>query len=340
VRSVAGVLAAAIVLAACGAGDGASAIGRDGSAEVTTSEAIAVGAPLASYSVTYRIEELHDDDVLTSTGVLTVDRPFRSRLRIIRDGEVQTLRVADLVYLASQTGDGDATATTPPPLVAPGDVRAVAVDLAQAPGDDVDECIDAAGLVLEEVVRDGDTITRRWVAESVDEAPRIDDGLFALPDATTIAPAQGGGSAQAVDPSTAPPGTFWQLDRDPAGFSHQARYAVVPPQAASADDPKTRDEVIAGVVDVYRRGIDVIVIDQGGTLGKVPPFGTRSGSETVDLGELARVAEWYPTPTGAEVRALLPPGRYVTLTGTVPADDLIALARALRPVEGTGLRYL
>ncbi|MDQ3107113.1 MAG: hypothetical protein M3Q68_04835, partial [Actinomycetota bacterium] len=38
-----------------------------------------------------------------------------------------------------------------------------------------------------------------------------------------------------------------------------------------------------------------------------------------------------------EVRAELAGSRFVRLAGTVPREALIALARTLRPVEGTGI---
>jgi hypothetical protein len=362
---IGGTLALAL-LAACSGGGGTETIGRDGSVRVDTPEAVAIGEPPDTYAITYRVEELVGDRVRTSTATLTVDRPFRSRLETRDGGTVVSLRVADFGYSGAKSERASALVVTAAPAAASGDVRTellvegagrevrrVAGAVCQvhrfgapllagevAPGDDVDECIDGDGLILEEIVRSSGVITRRWVAASIGHSPRVDDADFRLSDVKPLPTAEGGGSVQAVDPTSAPPGTFWQLDEPPPGFTRRGRYAVVPPQSARADDPETRSQVVAGVVDVFTRGPDVLLIDQGGTLGQVPPFGTQPGSDLVDLGALAKTGEWFPTPTGAEVRALIPPGRYVKVSGSLPADDLIAIARSLRPIEGTGLTYV
>ena len=333
---------------------------------VDTPSAVHIGEPIDAYAITYRVEEQDDGDVRIETVRLTVDRPFRSRLET-RDGDrVVSLRVADFTYLGTRDESGNETVLTAAPAAAPGDVRAdlivgdggrevrrVAGRVCQvhrfgAPlldgdvvaGAAVDECIDGDGLVLEEVVHDGGAIVRRWLAESVDTSPRVDAGEFRLPDVSPLPVAEGGGSARAVDPATEPPGQFWTLDAPPTGFALKGRYSVVPPQEARTDDPVTRPQVIAGVVDVFTRGSDVLLIDQGATLGRVPPFGAHPEGELVDLGVLARTGEWFLTPIGAEVRALIPPGRYVKVSGSLLADRLIAIAQALRPVEGEGLRFL
>ena len=354
-----------VVLAACGGG-GAKSIGRDGSVRVDTPAAVQVGRPLDAYAVEYRVEEQDGAKVRVTDATLTVDRPFRSRLET-RDGKkVQSLRVADFAYLGTRDADGASTALTAAPAAAPGEMRADLIlpdrgrevrrvagrdcqvhrfgapllDGDVVAGDTVDECIDGDGLVLEEVVHAHGAITRRWLARSVDMSPRTNTSMFRVPDVKPRPAAEGGGSVQAVDPDTAPAGQFWRLDDRPAGFALQGRYAVVPPQKARPDDPVTRAEVVAGIVDVFTRGSDVLLIDQGGTLGQIPPFGTKAGSELVDLGVLAKTAESFLVPTGAEVRALIPPGRYVKVSGSLPEARLVAIARTLEPIDGTGLTYL
>src|SRR5205823_3628561 len=67
----------------------------------------------------------------------------------------------------------------------------------------------------------------------------------------------------------------------PAGFVETGRYAVVPPQPRTPLDPSARLRLVSGVRDVYVRGADVIVVDQGGTLGGVAPFRPVIGVPTV-----------------------------------------------------------
>jgi hypothetical protein len=330
-----------VILAACSGGSSrAKAIDRDGSTRVSAPREVRVTNVLDAYSITYRVETVEDGKVTVDEAALTVQRPFRSRLEL-GDGSV---RVSDFGYLGHQPAKGKPSVYTAAPEAAGGDVRAdlVVDDTGREvrPGSGVDECIDADGLVLEEVVRDATTITRRWVATRVDTSPTTRTRDFRLRGVAPIPARDGGGSLQKVKPASAPPGPVWELDAPPPGFDLIGRYAVVPPQDASADDPETRDQVIAGIVDVFMRGHDVVFIEQGGTLGQVPPFGTAENGTVVDLGELARNAEWFPTVTGAEVRALLPPGRYVKVRGTLPADDLIAIARSLHERTGTGLTYI
>ena len=84
----------------------------------------------------------------------------------------------------------------------------------------------------------------------------------------------------------------------------------------------------------------VIVINQGGTLGQVPPaLPTVTGTAGVDLGALAKAAESYAMPWGAELRALLPPGRFVLIGGTLPSGDLVDIARQLHEIQGQGITY-
>ncbi|MEA3055260.1 MAG: hypothetical protein QOD30_692 [Actinomycetota bacterium] len=374
-RRIGALLLAVALLGACGGGGGndddtshtTPTIGRAGSTAVTTTAHVVIGAPPDTYEVHYRIEEVHRGRSETSTARLLVDAPFRSRLEIRRSTALVSLRVADLHYLGTRTTSG-ANVLTPSPRPAvdavradlvlhdeSGDVRSVAGrecemhqlgaplldnDGTYVAGDSVDVCVDHDGLVLEQLERVDGVLTRRWIATAVDATAVVTDDDVHLAGVAARAAKDGGGSVQAIEPSSAPPGSFWQLDAPPAGFTRVGRYAVVPPQGARPDDENTRSQVLAGIVDVFVRGSDVLVIDQGGTLGQVPPpLPTVTGSAGVDLGALAKAAESYAMPWGAEVRALLPPGRYVLVSGTLPSGDLIAVARQLHEIQGQGITY-
>jgi hypothetical protein len=365
------------LLAACGGGgnkipDGSASrttptIGRDGSTRVHTTDHVVIGAPPDAYEVRYRIEEVHRGTSERSTARLLVDEPFRSRLEIRRGSTLVSLRVADLHYLGTRTSAG-ATVLTPTPgpsvdAVRPdlvlhderGEVRSVlgrTCEMHQLggplldgdgtfkSGDTVDVCVDAHGLVLEQLERVDDLLTRRWIATAVDATATVNENDVHLAGLAARPAKDGGGSVQDIEPTSAPPGSFWQLDAPPVGFTRLGRYAVVPPQGARPDDENTRSQVIAGVVDVFVRGSDVLVVNQGGTLGQVPPpLPNVAGSAGVDLGALAKTGESYTTPWGAEVRALLPPGRYVLVDGTLPSGDLVDVARQLHEIQGNGITY-
>jgi hypothetical protein len=371
-RRVVAVLLAGALLAACSGGDDDATsskpvrIGRAGSVEVDSPTSVTVGAPLTAYAVSYRIEETDGDEVRTTSAELLVVRPYRSRLETLdEDGARVALRVVDFARTDQVKPGEDAKAFMPVPGPSPddvrsdllgpadGEVREVAGRACQvhhfgAPilagriidGDTTDTCIDADGIVLEEVVTAEDEITSRWLATDVDTEPVVDDADFVIAGAEVVPAAEGGGSVQEVEPDSMPPGTFYVLDAPPAGFTHRGRYAVVPPQDARPDDEKTRARVIAGVADVYERGIDVVVVEQGGTLGQVAPFGAEPDKPTIDsFDNVPGVADAGPTIHGGEVRVLVPPGRYVKVSGTLPIDDLIAITKRLQGVPGTQLVY-
>ena len=358
-RSTALLLALAL-LAACSGGGDDEAIDRD---EAPPVEAVELGDPLVAYEITYDVEERDGDDVVRREATRLVERPFRSRFE---SGEL--LRVADFGYFGEREPGDETEVLTAVPVPAPGDVRADLLDLddggevrriagrpcqvhtfgAQlllgivAEGEDTEACIDADGLVLEEVVRDEDGIVSRWVASRVDADPATTDDDFVLDGVVARGAAEGGGSLREVEPTSRSVGQFFEPAEVPTGFVHRGRYAVVPPQEANPDDENTRAHVIAGVVDVWVRGIDVLVLEQGGTLGRVPPFGGHPNGTPEDAlsAQYRGVAETIPGAHANEVRVLLPPGRYVKVVGTLPLADLVELVAALTSSEGDGLVYV
>jgi hypothetical protein len=201
-----------------------------------------------------------------------------------------------------------------------------------------DTCVDASGLVLEEVlVDDGRAIARR-IAESVEEDVALDDGLF--PTGTPNVQARnGGGSVRRLADGTTPPGPFFVADAVPEGFSALGRYSVVPPQAENFGDDLSREGFRrAGTADVYVRGLDVLVLEQGATLQGAPPFEVDPENPTVDLGPFG-TGEIRFSAAGNVVRAARDGGRYVQATGTLPPSELAAVLRSLREVPGGELVY-
>lgn len=357
-------LALAVMLVACADDDEPTTIEREGSDVVQDDSVSLQGSVLDAYAVTYRVQELDPEEgVRTASVELLVRRPFASR-RTVTGDELLGDRAAEL---GRRTEGAHLILPTPGP--APDDLRAdllfarddaieartvlgrtCAVFEIGAPllaggelalGEGTEICVDADGLVLEEVTVEDGEIVERWLATDVGTDPPAEIEVEGEP----VPVAEGGGSVRAIEPTSSPPGPFWVLDdaSAPEGFEHLGRYAVVPPQTARVDSAESRPRVVAGVVDVWVRGIDVLVVDQGGTLGNVAPFGTHPGSEDVDVGDVgvgALFAEAYLTRTGGEVRVLIPPGKYVRVSATLPIDEVVAVARALREVEGTTLAYI
>lgn len=357
---------------------GSVALDRDGG----RGERLTIGAEPAAYRIVFRLEQTtgNVDDVTVSTDVVSVQRPFQSRLDTKRGappgGALLSVQVGRFGHIETR-GQNRATATIAAvPGVAPSDVRigSIVGDLLErgqaelreqrevvgrrcqvlrtgrplsslgiAPPSEAeyaDNCVDAEGLVLEELyVVDGSPLSRR-VATSVDTSPDLAETLFRT-QKVTIPVEKGGGSVQEVAADRGPEGDdpFWELPAPPGGHTHMGRYSVVPPQAENFSDPLRRKFILATVADVYTDGPDLIVVDQGSTLEGGQAFTPApEGTPTVDVGELGS-AEIHLDAHGAELRVHTRAGAFVRAYGTVPVDSLARVLRELRPTTGTGLVY-
>jgi len=200
-----------------------------------------------------------------------------------------------------------------------------------------DTCIDAAGLILRETTVTNDHVTtdRRAVAVSVGAAS-VPDPPFTLAGAPTPFD-QGGGAFTALTFASRPPGGSWALLHPPAGFRWTGRYAVVPPQpqafaggsngAPSAGLPSS---LVTEIDDVFVRGSDAIVLQQGSSIGGAT-FNPPARSDAVDLGALGAGQLLYAA--NASTVTAEPGGgkRFIRLSGTLPPDVLVSLARSLVP---------
>lgn len=202
-----------------------------------------------------------------------------------------------------------------------------------------DACFDQAGLLLEEWwVVDGEPIRHRLAVE-VDRRHRRGIVGDLASQAPTIPAAQGGGSIRRMAPHSAPPGRFFVTDAVPAGFERLGRFSVIPPQGDVFANPEEREQIIASTADVWRRGIDLLVVDQGSTLGNVTPFELDPDGIEVELGLLGR-GEALLSLGGNEVRAVLDNGDFVRVYGTLPIADLVEVASSLVEVEGNEIVLL
>jgi hypothetical protein len=199
-----------------------------------------------------------------------------------------------------------------------------------------DACIDESGLLLEEWwVVDGDAIRHR-VAVDVDTEheppPAFGAGWSDVPPSLPLD--RGGGSILRLRAGSAPPGSFFDATgAAPAGFVHRGRYTVIPPQATAFSDESERGSIVASTADVWTRGADLLVVDQGGTLEQRRVYEVDPENELVPIEGLGD-AEIRLGLAGNEIRVLRPAGRFVRVVGTLPVDDLISVARSL--VEGVG----
>jgi hypothetical protein len=200
-----------------------------------------------------------------------------------------------------------------------------------AHGDQVLSCIDANGLILEQLVTSSGTLLLRREAVQVDTAPQLDPVTFSVQEAATTTTADGGGSVVQVPPSTLPPGPTWFLDHPPAGFTFQGHYAVAEPTSLDINGQPSSNRR-AGFTDVWTAGAGVLILDQGGTLFGSPAFSAAPGARPVALGALG-TGEEVPGARLGTVRVAMADGRYIRLAGTLPLDQLATLARTLRRAD-------
>ncbi len=331
---------------------------------VAEGEPLRIAAGPAVYEISY---DLRQPAAPTLAETVAVAQPFLSR-RTSRNERSET----SFARLASTPAQGTTTVVSPPPAAVdprPALVveRAVAEGVLQRreqrvvlgrrcqvfrsqssvaastisaplPGTYTDTCISADGLLLDEwQVMDG-----RPVRQRVATAVRT-DGITPLAPVSaepTLNAEQGGGSVLEVDAASRPVGRFYEVDEPPAGFTRRGRYSVIPPQAGLTDATQRR-KAVASTADVYERGTDVLVVDRGGTLDLARAFQPRPEGRPVDIGPLFPEAELLLSWSGPEVRWADDDGKFVRVYGTVPVDELLAVARSLRAVDdGTGLVFL
>jgi len=354
-----------------------ASLGRTGSAVDARLGNIDIARTPMSYRVIYRVED-RGPAIGYRTDVVTVRRPWDSRLesRAGRPpgGKVLSSQVATFGQRVTSTGGGEPALLQLGPVIPASDIR-VAPALAPALSsgrlirrevrrvvdrpcqvyrsgdylsatlitpplshDYADTCIDEAGIVLEEVLVAGGVPIARRVAVEVAEDPTIDDATFAAT-GTAIAPKAGGGLMHKLKDGSSPPGEFLVLDNPPAGFVFRGRYSVIPPQAENFGEDPTREGFRrAEVSDVWENGPDVVVVDQGGTLRGESPFDVDKANATIDLGRFG-TGEVRLGAVGVGVRVRLAGGRYLQVRGTLPPEQLAALARSLRSTVGTTLEF-
>ena len=348
---------------------------RAGSIEVRDAPPVEIERTPSSYRIVYRLEEFTGPKVALSTDKVWVRRPFESRLETWRGAppgtEELSAQIGRFAMRRNESPAAEPVVIGVPPSTAPSDVRlAPALDDALAHGllerrevrrvldrpcqvyrsgqllsassltrptaaEHTDTCVDAAGLVLEELlVVDGEVLSRR-VATEVEEDPQLDDGLF-VTGPRTLEVADGGGLVRRMGEGL-PPGEFLVFDPAaiPAGFERVGRFNIIPSQPENFSDPTREGARETSFADVFVRGADHLVIDQGGTLQGVDPFTQDPNAPRIDLGGLG-AAEVRLSGLGVELRVKRSGGQFVRLRGTLDPQELAAIGRSLTAVEGTG----
>lgn len=361
---------------------------RDGSTRVASATPFEIDAPPAAYRIVYQVDDWAGGTRVSSTDVITVERPYRGRVEVQTPADdVRSLTVSGFGRISFKGPDAQPLLVNTGPALAAFDLRidpilgdaeqrglvsrreqrtvlgepcqvirtrdpiaAGALGSGEAVESDyTDSCIGSHGLVLEEVwVTDGKLLRRR-LATDLELDPEIGADAFAA-FGRHLEPKEGGGSLRPVDPGTFPAGAvFWQDLAVPEGFEFRGRYAVVPPQRSEVTDDEALDQNpfaasandrIGAVADVWERGVDVLVLEQGGTADRSKVFELEPGDPTTEVPGLG-VGQQILDGRFAEIRFPLSGGRYLRLLGTVNLEQLENAAAALRQApEGTGLVYL
>lgn len=366
-RAGAALVLAAAALAGC-SGD------RSGSAAPSLE---LVGERQGAFEVDYLVEDLDGDDAAPVLERVVVRPPFDSRLESYADDdgvEVTSVQVSTFDRLRIG-GPTDGIVVQRVPGLAVSDVRLAPVlragidaGLVEVVGrwtvvdrpclevrtgtllgaghlteirdaEHAVSCVDGDGVVLQETLfLDGEPSLRRTATEvRVGAEPGGEafdtDGVQAPVD-------QGGGSVLPVDPTRGSLGDFWVLDDAdvPAGLAFLGRWAVVAPGPERFGEGGEHGSPVAGTVDVWADGADLLVLYQGGTRDGDVAHRPVPEALPVEAGALGEV-DLVLSATGSEVRAPTTGGRFVHVRGTLDPEALVDVAAALRRTTGEGLTY-
>jgi hypothetical protein len=335
-----------------------------------------ITASPASYHLSYRAERIDGDDVQVFTEELTVRRPFDGHIVVRAGeppgGDVQLDATSVLGRSADTTDPNAPVVTEEVPVPAVGDIRldASLQDLLDAgvfvprerrrvlgrecqvyrtgsapetqtlaaptATEYVDVCVDAAGLVLEEVTVSGGQPLQRSTLASLELDPVLADDAFTV-EGDPVPVADGGTSLTPVDPAAPVEPGQWTFARPPEGFTLEARYVATAldttddggSPGAAEDGPTTTaagDGTVQTTVEVWVAGPDALILQQGPVAGEGPVDTTHATSVPL---ELLGDATFAPGATGNVLVAHPDEGRFVHLTATRAQDALVELAGGL-----------
>ena len=210
----------------------------------------------------------------------------------------------------------------------------------------VDTCIDAAGIVLRETqVSAGHVLSDRRAVTVQTGDSAVAQASFDLTGTPTPFDS-GGGAFTPLTLTSRPPGGSWGFEHSPEGFAHLGRFAVVPPQPQlfgqggnGYGSMGLPGSLVTEMDDVYVRGADAVVLQQGSTLNGAT-FTPPANGLDVDLGPLGHGQLLI---AGGGLTVVAEPGNrkgFVRMFGTLPSDALVALMRGLSKQPGGTLTRL
>lgn len=326
---------------------------------------LALGPEPAGYHAVYRAESYQGSKLTRSTEEVSIQRPFDGRVTIREGisptGTIQFDGKSTLGAYSNATSAGPGQLSDDAPTEAFGDLRLTSsLDQLVAKGlfvprerrhtldrdcevyrtgsplqslkitaptatDYADACVNDAGLPLEEVTVVGGKLTQRLTATELVADPGFEPTTFTIT-GDPVGFDQGGSVLTPLDVNATPAPGYWQLDPAPAGFDHTGRYQLLSPDQATqgAGDP------LSSYVDLYVRGIDVLVVRQGPKASEPDVSSAASAGDPVDLGSLGS-GQLMLSSIGPIVAAH-PGDSFVQLTGTMSPADIRGLAGALHQV--------
>ncbi len=321
---------------------------------------LGITEPRPAYSITYRVETFSGSAVDVTTETTRVRRPFDAHISSLEGeppgAAPQWSVTATLGLYGNSTGTSAVEANAGAPAAALGDPRLDATldDLvsdgmfvlgerrqllgrecqvyrtglplenpgvaAPTEGDYAEICVDAAGLMLEEVYVSAGEVLQHRTAVSVDGLYEPADADFAI-DAEPAGVDAGGRDLEEIDAAAAPVAGYWAFTDPPDGYEHVGRYLL-------REQGDTADEPIESYIDVYADGPDTIIVRQGPVAAQPPGDVTSAPStESAALGSIQTLT----TAGGTTVLAhpAEPADWFVHVSGTAPRADLLTVVEAL-----------
>jgi hypothetical protein len=196
--------------------------------------------------------------------------------------------------------------------------------------DHADVCIDASGILLEQVAVVAGEAQVYEIATELEVGATIGDDVFAI-DGEPVPVVDGGSELEAIDPDVAPTAGYWSFPEVPAGYAHVGRFrlrsavASEEPVATSTTIGVTPVDAVETYVDVFVDGASFLVLQQGPA--EAAPTRDTEDTTPVEAGALS-AATVSPSLSGSVLAATTPTG-FLELVGTRTAADLGSLAAAL-----------
>jgi len=182
-----------------------------------------------------------------------------------------------------------------------------------------DSCVDASGLLLEELSVSAGKLSTRVTAVEVDEHPDLPAGSFTIEGEPKGLEA-GGVDLGRIDPSTPLPPQLFRFASPPLGFTSQGRFVLTVPDQDGTPRPR--------YLDVYANGKDLLLIEQGPKAAEPePPVLPGTDVAAAALGDATIV----PGLAGNILTAHPADDWFVKVTATLPPAALQQAVSGLTP---------